>query len=517
MNVISQKLRSEFPGAKVRSNKNELYVSVEPELLEHACSFAAVHLDSSLVSAACSESKGSFRVEYIFSLMDSDLFLIIGSDIKSNKFQSIARQVPAANWYEREMHEMFGVVPEGHPGLQKLNLHEDFPENVFPLRKSFDPSTKPNRVNGVRKFRKVEGEGVYEIPVGPVHAGIIAPGHFRFSVAGEPILALELRLGYTHKGIEKRFESLGLDKGVFLAERVSGDNSLSHSTAFCQAVERAAGIVVPARAAYIRTVFLELERIYYHLGDIAGIATDVGFSVGAAEANRLKEIAMRLNEEACGSRVLRGINRIGGVRIDISQKTKERLLEMVSHLLFDSKKLEAMLLSSSSLMDRVERTGTLQEETAREVNIVGPAARASGIYRDVRMDHPYAAYEKLKFKVPLYKGGDVLARTRVKFEELEESCSIVRRALWSMPDGKLFSKPPKIKEGSRALGYTESPRGETIYYIRMGKKNSISRCKVRDPSFCNWIAMEHAVPGNIVPDFPLVNKSFNLSYSGSDL
>ena len=349
-----------------------------------------------------------------------------------------------------------------------------------------------------------------------MHAGIIGPGHFRFSVAGEPILALETRLGYTHKGVEKRFESMTPEQGVYLAERISGDNSLSHAIAYCQAIERAADISIPERAAYIRTIFLELERVYYHLGDIAGIATDVGYSVGAAEANRIKEMAMRLNEEISGSRVLRGIAKPGGVRIDLKQETKDRLLEMTSHLRFESKRLGDDLLSSSSLMDRVERTGILKEEIAMQMNIVGPAARASNVNRDVRRDHPYAAYGKLDLKVQAQKAGDVLARTRVKMEELSESCGLIERALWSMPEGKISTELPKIKEGTKAIGCVESPRGELIYYIITGK-DTLSRCKVRDPSQCNWIAMEYAVPGCIVPDFPLVNKSFNLSYSGNDL
>jgi len=516
MNALAQKIAKEFKDSETSVRKNELHATFPQDTLPAACKFAAEQLDSTLISAACSEEECIFRIDYLFSLRDSDKFLIFGAGLKSNKFQSITPFMPAANWYEREMHDMFGVVPEGHPDTRRLCLHDDMPANMHPLRKSFKANSKPERVPGAYQFRKVEGEGVYEIPVGPVHAGIIGPGHFRFSVAGEPILALELRLGYTHKGIEKRFESMTPETGIYLAERVSGDNSLSHAVAYCQAAERAADISIPERAAYLRTIFLELERIYYHLGDIAGIATDVGYSVGAAEANRIKEMAMRLNEEASGSRVLRGIAKPGGARIDIRQEAKDRLLEMASHLRFESKILGETLLSSSSLMDRVERTGILKEDIARGMNIVGPAARASNVSRDARKDHPYAAYSKLEFKVPTQKAGDVLARTRVKMEELSESCGIIERAIWSMPEGKIATELPKIKKGTKALGCVESPRGELIYYIIAGE-DTLSRCKVRDPSQCNWIAMEYAVPGCIVPDFPLVNKSFNLSYSGNDL
>lgn len=516
MNALVQKITKEFKEAETSTKKNELYATFPQDTLPDACRFASGQLNATLVSAACSEEEGKFRIDYVFSARDSDKFMIFGADLRSNKFQSITPSMPAASGYEREMHDMFGVVPEGHPDLRRTYIHDDMPANMHPLRKSFKASSKPERVPGAYQFRKVEGEGVYEIPVGPVHAGIIGPGHFRFSVSGEPILALETRLGYTHKGVEKRFESMTAEQGVFLAERISGDNSLSHAVAYCQAIERAADMNIPERAACIRTIFLELERVYYHLGDIAGIATDVGYSVGAADANRIKEMAMRLNEETSGSRVLRGIARPGGARIDIKQETKDRLLEMASHLRFESKRLGDDLLSSSSLMDRVERTGVLKEEIAREMNIVGPAARASNVNRDVRRDHPYAAYGKLDLKVPMQKAGDVLARTKVKMEELSEACGLIERAIWSMPEGKTSAELPKIKEGTKAIGCVESPRGELIYYIITGK-DTLSRCKVRDPSQCNWIAMEYAVPGCIVPDFPLVNKSFNLSYSGNDL
>ena len=214
-------------------------------------------------------------------------------------------QIYAADWYEREILDMFGLTPLGHPDLRPLVLYDDWPQGIYPLRKDFDLSTKVPRVPSEYHFKKVEGEGVFEIPVGPVHAGVIEPGHFRFSVAGEPVINLEIRLGYTHKGIEKLSEGMPYAKGVFLAERISGDSGVAHSTAYCQAVEKAAGVKIPERAEYLRTVFLEMERIYNHLGDVGGIALDTAFSVAAAHAFILKERMLQLNECVTGSRLLR--------------------------------------------------------------------------------------------------------------------------------------------------------------------------------------------------------------------
>ncbi len=460
--------------------------------------------------------RGKFGVHYVFSLDSEDAFVIININIdeKSPQYRSLTYKIPAANWYEREIQDMFGLIPQGHPDPRRLINFEDWPEGVHQLRKDFDIRTKLPRVEGKYVYRRVEGEGVYEIPVGPVHAGVIEPGHFRFSVAGEPIINLEIRHFYTHKGVEKLFENISLDKAVFLAERVSGDNSVAHAVAFCQAVEKIAGIEIPGRAKYIRIILMELERLYNHLGDIAGIATDVAYSFGAAHANKLKEDIMQLNEKVTGSRLLRGMNAIGGVRRDIGNRKDEILIDL-SRFQREFKELAELLFSTSSLMDRIETTGRLYNDVARGLHVVGPAGRASGIDRDTRRDHPYAAYKEVNFKVPVMKNGDVFARTKVRSEEVLQSVGLVEQALWSLPEGNITADVKNIPDGY-ALGYTEAPRGETIYWVHI-VNNRIERCKVRDPSFCNWLAIEYAVLDNIVPDFPIINKSLSLSYSGNDM
>ncbi len=365
-------------------------------------------------------------------------------------------------------------------------------------------------------YRPTYGEGVLQIPVGPVHAGIIEPGHFNFAVAGEPILYLQLRMFYTHKGTEKLFENLPIHRAVFLAESISGDSAFSHGAAFCQAVERAAGIEVPKRAEFMRTILLELERIANHIADVGAIANDVGFAIANAHAGRMREIVLHLNETLTGSRVLRGMVAIGGVRRDWQPDQIEAIaktLEIVGHDFHD---LVAILHASDSTRDRLERTGILRPEKALMLGIVGVAGRASGVNRDIRRDHPYEAYSQLQFKVPVYQEGDVRHRMQVRIDEVSESIQLIRAAVARLPQGAHRAAAQPIPPGRCALSAVEGWRGEIVHWVRTGEGNRLERCKVKDPSINNWPAIVEAVEGNIVADFPVINKSFNLSYSGTD-
>ncbi|MDD1770361.1 MAG: NADH-quinone oxidoreductase subunit C [Methanomassiliicoccales archaeon] len=443
------------------------------------------------------------------------LLASIASD--SPRYASLTPDIPSASWFEREIRDMFGIEPVGHPELRPFVLYDDWPADVHPLRKDFDASTKIPRVPNPYPFRRVEGEGVFEIPVGPVHAGVIEPGHFRFSVSGEPIIALEVRLGYTHKGTEKLSESMPYARGVDLAERISGDNSFAHSLAYCQTVEKLASIEAPERALCLRTAFAEMERIYNHLGDLGGIALDTGFSIPAQHAFILRERMLDLNDRLTGSRLLRSTNRVGGVWKDVGREAAQRVAGQLVRLELEFDDFVDMLESSPSFFDRIETTGAVTLDQARLLGLVGPAARASGYDRDVRRDRPYAAYARLSFRVPVQREGDVRARMQVKIDELRDSLSLVKQALQDAPEGELSVEVGDVPEGRTAFSLVESPRGELVHWIISGPEGRPFRHKVVDPSFRNWPAMEVAVLGNIVPDFPLINKSFNLSYSGSDL
>jgi Ni,Fe-hydrogenase III large subunit len=366
-------------------------------------------------------------------------------------------------------------------------------------------------------FRPVSGEGVFQIPVGPVHAGIIEPGHFRFGVAGEPVLYLQLRLFYVHKGIEKRFERLPWRHGLFLAESISGDTAVGHALAYAHAIERLAGVEPPPRARHLRVVLLELERVYNHIADIGAIATDVAFTVPASRAQAMREGLVRIQERLFGSRLLRGTVALGGVKCDLPAGARRELLTHLDGLGREFDGLVTLLIDSGTFTDRVDGTGVLAKEVARDLGVVGMAARASGLDLDLRRDQPNDAYTGLRFIVPVEEGGDVRARLMVRAREVEQSLAILRQVLEGPPDGPVLSALPDVlPAGSSALGWAEGWRGECLHWVQTDGEGRLRRVKVTDPSFKNWPALARAVPGNIVPDFPVINKSFNLSYSGND-
>ena len=464
------------------------------------------------------EPEEAFYNYYVFARPGDPCYLILRARIPAHdpRFPSLASGLPAVNWQEREIQDWFGIEAEGHPNPRRVALHDHWPD-VHPLRKDFRfDEVLPAFEGEQHVYRPTLGEGVFQIPVGPVHAGIIEPGHFNFAVAGEPILYLQLRMFYTHKGTEKLFEQVSVPQGVFLSESVSGDSAFSHGTAFCQAVEKAGGIDVPARAEVMRTILLELERIYNHVADIGAIAMDVGFMIANAHAGRVREMVLGINEELAGSRLLRGMVCVGGVRRDWDAGQPGLLRETMETVEREFRDLVALIKSSDSTRDRLEHTGFLHPEKAAALGIVGVGGRASGVDLDVRRDHPYAAYRQLSWRVPVYREGDVLRRMQVRIDEVFESIAIVRAAVDHLPGGPHRAPARVIAPGRCALSSVEGWRGEIVYWVRTGAGNRLERCKVKDPSVNNWPALVEAVAGNIIADFPVINKSFNLSYSGTD-
>ena len=504
-----------------KAHGNEIYCEVKMATVSAICAYLYRRWAARLVGVFGEDQRqerGSFFVNYIFAIDPAHGFFICRVAIPASKpeFMSLTNAVPAVNWQEREVQDLFGLELLGHPNPRRCALHDDWPE-VHPLRKDFDLKTTLPPFTGERhKFRKVEGEGVFQVPVGPVHAGIIEPGHFLFSVAGEPVLYLQIRLFYTHKGTEKLFENMPVAHAIRLAESISGDSSFAHATAFCHAVERVAQVEAPPRARALRTVCLELERLYNHIADIGAIATDVAFVIANAHAMRLKERVLRMNELLTGNRLLRGMNCLGGMRFDWDATQLKALADFVTGLRPEFESLVGLIQESSSTRDRLETTGTLSPQTARDLGVVGIAGRASGVDHDLRRDFPHAAYDQVKFTVPVYREGDVLRRAQVRMDEVRQSFSIIEQLLAKLPDGPIRATMPPLPPDEVALGYVEGWRGEIFHWIRTRKDGRLARCKIKDPSLQNWPALSEAILDNIVPDFPVVNKSFNLSYSGTD-
>ena len=463
------------------------------------------------------EPHGRFRLHYQFSMAPEDavLTLIAAVPGEAPAFPSVTPAVPAAHWLEREMRDLLGVIPEGHPDPRPLVAHDGWPEGAYPLRKDFAP---PHTWSWAPRFAfsPVEGEGVFEIPVGPTHAGIIESGHFRFSSVGEAILKLEVRLGWKYRGLETLVQGQPLSRGLEIAERACGMCAFSHALAFSIAVEELSGALPPPRARAIRSLAGELERLVNHVGDIAGMLTDVAYVAGAAEGLRIKEVLQQAGDVLFGQRFLRGVCVPGGVRRDLDEAQQRWLRDVLSAVRADVEDLVRSCLANAAVLDRLQGTGRLAREVAADLGVTGPAARASGIPRDARRDHPYAAYRELDFQVPVREGGDVLARLEVRADEIHESLNIIDQLLLRLPGGPLVQRLGGLTPGRWGLGLVESPRGLLVHWLRPGPGGSVADWRVRSPSHANWPAVAHAVLDDIVPDFPLINKSFNLCYACVD-
>ncbi|MPM84439.1 Formate hydrogenlyase subunit 5 [bioreactor metagenome] len=365
---------------------------------------------------------------------------------------------------------------------------------------------------------EVKGEGVFEVPVGPIHAGIIEPGHFRFSQAGENIINLEAKLFYTHRGIEKAVEGLPVETAFYHAERICGVCTVAHALAFAQAVEKLANVIIPERAEHIRVLMAELERLYNHIGDVGNLCAGVGLAVGISNGSRIKEMLVRLNEVLTGNRFLRGMITPGGVNMDITSDMADKIQNTLRVVEADFKDLVNILKQSGAFLDRINTTGILPRQAALDLAVVGVGARASGIDADVRRDFPYSLYNKLTFKVPIQASGDVGARLWVRVDEVAQTISIIRQVLSSLPvqAAQLKTAIPELPPYKTALGWSESARGSNLHWVMTGQDNTVYRLFVRSATYANWPSLSVAVPGNIIPDFPLINKSFELCYACID-
>lgn len=472
------------------------------------------------------EAGGDFKVRYIFEpaagagpLADLFVTLLVSLDAGAPAVPSITPLVPAANWHEREMRDLFGIEPEGHPDPRPLVLHDGWPKGLYPLRKDFDPGTRPARLPAaVFPHLVIRGEGVMEVPVGPIHAGIIEPGHFRFSTVGETVLHLDARLFYAHRGLEKRAEGLAHREAFFIAERLCGACSAANALAFSEAVEQIAGVKAPPRARFLRSLALELERLYNHVGDIGAICAGVGYHWGTSAGARLKEELQRENESLTGNRFLRGLIIPGGVAHDLTAEQLAEVAALARRTRLRLADLMSSFLSNSSVMDRMDHTGALSASIAADLGVTGVAARASGIDRDSRRDHPHAAYAgDFMPRVETRPAGDVHSRIEIREAEALESIRLLKLLASALPPGPLsVPVPDRLPPWQIGLSAVESPRGAALHWLRTDGSGRVDRYHVRSASYANWPAVPYAALNAIIPDFPLVNKSFELCYACTD-
>lgn len=437
---------------------------------------------------------------------------------RQEQFPDLSARFACAVRMQRAMADLSGLHAEGARDRRPWLDHGLWRGDLPPLATGAQPEgAGPDSLPADYPFVRVEGDGVHEIPVGPVHAGIIEPGHFRFSVVGEKVLRLEQRLGYTHKGIERRFAELEPLQAHRLAGRVSGDSTVAFTWAFCMALESACGVAAPERAEWLRALLLERERVANHLGDLGALGNDAALAFGQAQFSRLREDWQRLSKDAYGHRLMMDVVVPGGVARDLSLPQRDAMRHQCDVVEREVRRLRQIYDEHAGLQDRFMGTGRVAPELAARLGLTGLAGRASGQAYDLRCDHDWQPYRRLETRKASQAGGDVAARVAVRFDELFESLRLIRELCSDLSDGAV-ARPLHLPDSpSRGVGWVEGWRGEVLVALHLGSGGRILRCHCHDPSWQNWPVLEHAVIGNIVPDFPLINKSFNLSYSGHDL
>lgn len=442
----------------------------------------------------------------------ADAIAVIRLEGLADGYPSVARHHPPALRLERAIRDLTGLEPQGLPDIRPWLDHGRW-DLRHPLGQRAAPLAEPRPYT----FLRAEGEGLHQIPVGPVHAGIIEPGHFRFTANGETVVRLEERLGYVHKGIEALMAGADLLRGMQLAGRTSGDSAVAYAYAFARAAEAAVGLDIPPRAVWLRALMAELERLANHLGDIGAICNDAAFPLMLAHCGVLRERVLRAADTAFGHRLLRDRILPGGVATDLGEEGRAGLKILLDEIHRKLPALVELYDNTASLQDRTVGTGRLRGELARQYGAGGYVGRASGRGFDARRILRYPPYDRLSFEVPVLNEGDVNARVWIRIREVEQSLSLLGQILDRLPDGPILKDIPVIDENREGMALVEGFRGDVLVWLRLTRNGGIERCHLRDPSWFQWPLLEAVIEGNIVADFPLCNKSFNCSYSGHDL
>ena len=460
---------------------------------------------------------GDFAILHLFSLDREHLYVLLESPVSEAdlKIESITEIIPGANWAEREFRDAIGVHPEGHPDPRRLLLADDWPEGVYPLRRDFPYDYQPPPAENVRPQLLDPPAGASVLPLGPFFPVLEEPSYWRMFVEGETVVGCDTRLFYNHRGIEKLGDSvLTYNEIPYLAERICGICGFIHSTAYCQAVEKAAGIEVPRRARYIRTILLELERIHSHLLWLGIAGHILGFETVLMQTWRIREPVMWLCEEISGNRKTYGMNTVGGLRRDLPDAIKPKLLETIAQVEKESIAVRDAVVGDSTLHARTKGVGVLTNEWAKKICTVGPPARASAVPIDARLDHPYAAYDEVPPQISTEAAGDTWARVLVRVSELLESIRLVREALAALPEGPICAEIKEaIPPGRVGVSVVEAPRGEAVHFVMTGGDNRPYRWRVRAPTYPNLQALPAMVTDGNIADVPITLGSLDPCFS----
>jgi len=460
---------------------------------------------------------GDYAILHLFSLDHEHLYVLLESPVSAEdlKMQSITDIIPGANWAEREYRDAIGVNPEGHPDPRRLLLADDWPEGVYPLRRDFPYNAQPPRAEHVAPQMREPPKGASVVPLGPFFPVLEEPSYWRLFVEGETIVGCDTRLFYNHRGIEKLGDSVMTYGQIpYLAERICGICGFIHSSCYCQAVEKAAGIEAPRRARYIRTILLELERIHSHLLWLGIAGHIIGFETVLMQTWRIREPVMWLCEEISGNRKTYGMNTVGGLSRDLRNEVKPKLLETIAQVEKESVAVRNAIIGDSTLQARTKGVGVLSSDWAKKICAVGPPARASGVAIDARLDHPYAAYDELPPKIATQEAGDTWARVLVRVTELLESIRLVREGIAALPEGPICAEIKEaIPPGRVGVSVVEAPRGEAVHFVQTGGDNRPYRWRVRSPSYPNLQALPAMIQDGNIADVPITLGSLDPCFS----